>query len=237
MEWSATGQGFKVMAIHDIIMSAAGGTPITLSYVTSATASAASITIPATAQVGDIVILADRDSNNTTANTYPATIPTGFTQAISANAISLATYFYRVLISYKVLVSGDPGASITGMPNTYNWARKVLLVFRPSRAISNVTIGSVVSTMLDGNPAAQTITASSGALPLIVYTHFTSNINTNIVTPSFSPAQDGFAQILNGANPQSQSRYKIYNSSPANTTVDLGSNNGHGINGFYMSVS
>jgi hypothetical protein len=110
---------------------------LTYSFVTSATSTAATITIPATAAIGDIAILVDVASNTTT--TIPTTtIATGFTSIIQG---TIGTTLGRVArIEYKVLVSGDPGSTVTGCSGASQ--QKVMLIYRPSFTIQIPTTAS-----------------------------------------------------------------------------------------------
>lgn len=114
-----------------------GASIVNFAFVTSATTSTATIVIPATAAIGDVAILLDRAQASTAA--APAAVtPVGFTQ--QNTAANATTTGLRISSTYKVLVSGDPGATITGMTGTASQT-KVILIFRPSAPITNVIVG------------------------------------------------------------------------------------------------
>lgn len=68
--------------------------------------------------------------------------------------------------------------------------------------------------MGNGNPAPQVITASSGTPPLVVIGCF--GVRGGISGWSFSPTQDGSITFNDIAM-----AHKIYNSSPADVTIDM----------------
>lgn len=195
---------------------AAGGAPIfsSLSFITSATDTAPGITIPATAAIGDLaVILNGAEAGSATA---PSTVvPSGFTSARNDSlAISPAV---KGICSYKVLLSGDPGASVTGMTGSSS-TRSIILIFRPNAPITSVSVVSANGSAISTDPAAQTITTAAQVSPLVIIGHaFGSAIG---VTPSGTLTTSG--TVVNGATTTHAAAYEIQNSSPANRTWDMG---------------
>lgn len=118
---------------------AGGPALIGFTFVASASTNigASTITIPATAQAGDLCVLLD-STVNTTATLPTNVVPSGFTQIMTAAFVRAnGTTSARMTCSYKVLVSGDAGSSITGLGNTN--PRKIVLVFRPDSSITTVS--------------------------------------------------------------------------------------------------
>jgi len=118
---------------------AGGPALIGFTFVASASTNigASTITIPATAQAGDLCVLLD-STVNTTATLPTNVVPSGFTQIMTAAFVRAnGTTSARMTCSYKVLVSGDAGSSITGLGNTN--PRKIALVFRPDSSITTVS--------------------------------------------------------------------------------------------------
>ena len=199
----------------------AGGTLGNISFVTSATIDAASIGIPATAQTGDFCVFYDAPAKLTSGVPIASVTPTGVT---GWTALSLYNSVPRNDIAIfawgKILQSGDAGASVTGTNTaaTTGYRRKTVLVFRRSTGFftSFSAALSVNNEGTSGNPAAQTVTSGSGISPLLVLS--TARGTQAIVSYTFTPTQDG--SISNGTTVVS--RYKIYNSSPSNVTVDCG---------------
>lgn len=121
----------------------------------SATSTASTITIPAAAAIDDFAVLFD--FSTTTTNT----IPSGWT---SINGVT--TTGIRTNISYKKLVSGDPGSSITGMAGT---TRKILLIVKGNSAISSVTVSTPGSQATTATPTNQTISSTGQVTPTIFF--------------------------------------------------------------------
>ena len=194
-----------------------------ITFVASATSvDVATIVVPATAAIGDLAVLFDQATNGSGLPTE--VVPTGFTQWSTSQTTGALN---RGVISYKVLVSGEPGSTITGMkgtagsPNT----NKVMFVFRSdTSSITAVTPSTLNSQGTGSDPTLQTVSAASGAAPLIVLGQAWCS-NTTSAFSTESPAFDGtvttsLADLIAG--------YKIYNSSPADHSIDmadLGSNN------------
>jgi hypothetical protein len=95
-----------------------GGLLNTITIATTATSTLSTITIPATAAVNDIAILFD------TSTTITNTVPSGWTNISQSSMTGI-----RTNISYKRIVSGNPGSSVTGMAGS---TRKVMLIIRGS---------------------------------------------------------------------------------------------------------
>jgi len=114
----------------------------------SSTSGTYTITIPAGSQTGDIAFLFDRINTQTTTNTTP----TGWTNITTYNSPGT----HKWTLSYKILVSGDAGSSITGQSASTTVAhRKLMLVYRPNWSIGTVTIGDL----------AQDATSSGTSVP------------------------------------------------------------------------
>lgn len=164
------------------------------------------ITIPATTQEGDIIILSDRIiSSNIT-----ATLPSGFTQI--ANTTNSTDR--RTLISYKIASASDAGTTITGMTGTSS-ASKIITVFSTNKLAPTITVGSVVSTAYsDFDPAAQTVTLTGVFTPVMAIAFMGSS-----ATFSTSSTPTGVELI-----PFTNHRvlYNFYNSvTVQNTTYDM----------------
>jgi len=189
---------------------AKGGVFTTLSLRTSATSTAATITVPASVVAGDILVLADRSRNNSNGSAPTKVVPSDFTEV--ADNLRNET---RLITSYKLADGSEAGNSLAGMNENVN--TKALYVFSGDAAIASLALKSVASEDTNGTPATQTVTSGSGAAPLVVMGAY-GTFNGAIDPRGFSPAKDGEispAQELYLA-------YKIYNSSPANVDVSMG---------------
>jgi hypothetical protein len=139
-----------------------GTAVLRMEYITSATSQGTGVVVPATAAIGDFAILFDRSGSTTD------TTPSGWTQI---NGVT--TSGIRSNISYKKLVSGDPGASITGMGNAPS---KLLMIFRSNTGtFTTASFSSVSNQATTAAPTAQTVVVSGQATPNLVFAHYASN--------------------------------------------------------------
>ena len=191
---------------------AAGSAALTtLTFVNSAVSNAATITIPADAAAGDLAVLFDYSTHG--GATITDVTPTNWSSDPSMMGTQTGG---RIRVSYKILVGGDPGSSVTGLNDTnYN---KVMFIFRGDVAITSVTIGSWHATVTGTDPVSQSVTASGQATPLVVLGGTGSEGNT----AAFTTASPAFDATVATADNNLLGGYKIYNSSPADHTVDSG---------------
>lgn len=189
-------------------------------------AASTTITLPASINAGDLIVLLDRVE---AASLPSKVIPTDFTEILDT-----AGSLHRQTSSYKIAVGTEGGTAITGMSASgATFADKVALVFRGTPAITGVTVGDPEQTDTSGNPTALTCSASSGTPPLVVLGGYGS---TGAIDPrTFSTTKDG---EVTTASTRLYLAYKIYNLAPADTTIDMddeGSRNN--LHSFYMACS
>jgi hypothetical protein len=187
----------------------------TISFVASATSTSHTITIPASAQAGDVAILFDAAVST---EAIPGdVVPTGWTGIITAT--NLPNDGNRVRISYKILAGGDAGASVTSMDGTVA-DDQVMLVFRGNIAATAVSAEDWEAQATQNNPASQTVNASTeGTRPLVVFgmTHIHNG------TAAFSTQSPAFAATVANSDNDLLVGYTIYNSADAlsDHTVDM----------------
>lgn len=182
-----------------------GGGSLSLSFVASNTSLASTVVIPASAQEGDLAVMFDAAGNSAPS----AVTPSGWT-----NVANVGTGSLRVEAHYRVLAAGLAGTSVTGMNNDEE--AKICMVFRPSRAIASV-VASTWLTQAASDPAAQTVSASGVAVPLVVFGavggHAVASVSLSGSSPSLTEvAANGTAKVRAG--------YKIYNALPSDHIVD-----------------
>lgn len=181
-----------------------------LSFNTSGQSTSSTITIPAGAAIGDLAVLLDWASRTVTA--IPSTVvPTDWTSV--SNQSSSVTAGTRSIVSYKKLVSGDPGASITGMNGTYQ-NRKQMIIFSPSVGISSITVAGLAETIGNVNPAAQVVAAQT--LNYVVIGAATSRGYDPVWTTTWYDQTFSNASALNY-----ELAYKLFNASPASVSMDF----------------
>ena len=197
-----------------------------ISVFATAISTAETITLPDGIEEGDLIVLfqvaIDADS------TPPALVtPSGFSSIDSATITSIISY--RTEVAYKLADGTEGGTSITGMSGN-NSDHKRVVVFRGDVAATTAIVADVESVVDSGNPPAQTVTSGSGTAPLIVFGTWTATASEQDRT--MTPEKDG--ELGSGAT---WIGWKIYNSSPANVSVDTAD---HGINmmqSFYIELS
>jgi hypothetical protein len=183
----------------------------TITYVGMAESGSANITIPATAQTGDIAALYDLAISGS----LPALVtPSGWANRVNTTS-GVAV---RLAVSTKILESGDAGASITGMDGS-SLDTKMMLVFRPNILIGTATYSTFTGEATTGDASSQSIAASGQSAPVLVIAGCGTNSG-----PVFSTASPAFdAEVTATVN--LRMGYKIYNagSTPASHTIDMAS--------------
>jgi len=166
-----------------------------LTQVLSATSIATTITAPNDILAGDLIVLADLASGTTGATSV---VPTNFT-LIADRAVANSG---RLVSSYKKADGTESGASITGMAaGVFGRVAKAMYVFRGNIPVTTFTLLDVGQDSGSGNPAAQTVTASGGAPPLVVLGFYGTTSNGSRVDPRTftvggSPAKDAELQSV-----------------------------------------
>ncbi|NIR50013.1 hypothetical protein GWO43_16060 [candidate division KSB1 bacterium] len=200
-----------------------------LTFQSSATSTADTITLPSDVQAGDVMVLCQRAQTNFGGPPSDVT-PTGWTDVGAAVNVDDGAAI-RVSHKYKIAEAGDASSSVTGMDGA-NGDWKIVFVFRPDNAADSVAPQDLAGEITDGDPASQTANASVGTEPLIVLASFGER-GGNQTGISFSPAEDGSV-----ANTDIDFYRKIYNSSAADVTVDLGDGgNDNSLCSFYLEVT
>lgn len=205
----------------------AGGTAaITLSTVTAFTAvgtgtAGIAVTFPTAAGVATDDIVCVGEGSRGAADTV-WNVPSGYTllsdgtntaTVNQANAIKYGIY-------YKQLTGSGDLTGFTTVNANGNWGRVVVHIYRPSSTPSTLTGADVDSEGLATDPASDTITAGSGAAPLIVMALGGNQSTWDAGATAFG--------LDNSAGTSNIIRFgsKHYNASPANHTVDNGSAGG-----------
>ncbi|MGE3712644.1 MAG: hypothetical protein AB7G35_23615 [Hyphomicrobiaceae bacterium] len=121
-------------------------------------------------------------------------------------------------VSWKILEAGDIGATVVGQSPGAAGA-KMMMFLRPSGgSIASVAASTWDGEVTSGNPASQSVLASGVAVPVVV---FGMAFEPGTVNPAFSTASPAF-DLTQGSATHMRVGVKIYNSSPANHTIDMG---------------
>ena len=202
----------------------------TLSFHDSVVSSGSTVTGPSGIQAGDLLVCWDVVVQTSTEPLIPLS---GFTLITSDGDTGNDQY---CVLSYKIADGSEASASISGMSGADS-NTKLLLVFRPDNPITTANVQDATITQTSGDPGSEVISASAGAAPMVVLGAYAAL--TSISSESFSPANDGEIERQPGtflAN--ANLRYKIYNSSPANVTIDMGDEGASStMSGCYIEVS
>lgn len=189
---------------------------LTLAFQTSANSSAQTITCP-TVALGDVGVLLD-SATNATATLPSNVVPSGFTQ-LQTSIDEAFNAYYRTTLSYRVFDGTESGASITGMNGSRSNA-KILLVFRPSRAIVGVGVSTFLEETTNDNPSPQLISASGQVAPLIRLAACVDGAGPS--NPNFTSGTFDATVSKAGADNSIRAGYTIQNTVPSNDTVDMG---------------
>lgn len=192
-----------------------------LSFIASTSSSGATVTAPASGiEPGDL-LLVYQYARGTAVPTLVT--PDGFTPIITTTHNPGSANLGHTSLAYKIAVGDEDGEVLTGMDgNTIDI--KLCLQFRDSDgAIDSVTPSTFTQNADDSggsDPGSQSILAGdSGTAPLIVVGGYCAN--GSISGESFSPAADG-SILAETASDDMIFKYKLYDSSPANHTIDMG---------------
>lgn len=180
----------------------------TLSFDASASSTSNTITIPSGAAIGDLAVLLDF-AGNFTASIPTTVVPSGWT-SVSNKSSSTDSVGTKSIVSYKKLVSGDPGSSITGM-NGAGYDVKLMVVFTPSFPITTITVAGLAETIADVAPAAQSVAAQT-----LNYAVIGCATNDNYIPNWTATWYDNTYGSSRG-----KLAYKLFNSSPASVTMDF----------------
>ena len=181
------------------------------------TGTTSTITIPSTAKVGDLALLFDTSATTTN------TIPSGWTSVSGVTTTGI-----RQNISRKTLVSGDIGATITGMGGT---TRKVLLLFRPNGPVTTLTISTPTSQASSLAPNNQTVLAGSAPATTRVISFWCgSSTGSPVVTLA------GTTQVTSISTSGIRVAYRQWNSgqTPANQTASMDDTGTNAFQSFFI---
>lgn len=199
-------------------------------YETSITTS---ITVPDGIQTGDLMVFKNK-ALNLTGSPPTAVAPSEFTLISSVSVDGgLSSDNVRQTVYYKISQGDEGGTSLTGMNGTLS-EHIELLIFRISnKVLTSVTVSTPNEQGTSGNPTLQTVVASGGVAPLIVFGCYGSGI-TSIAPRTFSPAED---KEISADMSTSWIVYKIYNSSPQDTDVDMDDEDTNCLQSFYIQFN
>jgi Concanavalin A-like lectin/glucanases superfamily len=187
----------------------------------SATSTASTITIPATAATGDYAVLFD--VSTTTTNT----IPSGWTSIVGTTTTGI-----RTNVSYKRLLSGDPNTSVTGMAGT---TRKIMLIVKGDTDLLSVSLSTPGSQATTATPTNQTISSTGQVTPTIFFAVYaaTGSISTRGWTGG-SPTE--YSSVSTSGIYVKALTYG-QNTTPANATISMSDGGTNTLQSFSMKFA
>ncbi len=187
------------------------------------------IDIPLSCDVGDLAIMFDMCG--TGGATAPSDVaPSGWTLIGTSLSVNGTSSKIRSSVRYRVLTAPDLGESVDGMAGLAH-TDKIMLAFRKSAGTWQVPAGNTQQAPTV-DPTLQTVTV--GSAPLIVIGDYNGCNGFNINPRTFTPSAD--AEVTTGSNLHFV-KYKIYNTAPQNTSVDMDDENAQILRSFYVSVA
>jgi hypothetical protein len=195
---------------------------MTISFRASATATSGDVVGPSSIVAGDILVLFNLAASGSTPT---AAVPSGFTQLNTVAGTAFLSESCRAVISAKRATGAEASASLSGAMAAGSYgSSKILLVFEADAASITTSTFAGQCSSDGGDPSSQSILASGGNSPLIAVAAYGRFSNVAIASRDFSPAKDGEVQVGGGGGQfDLWLAYKIYNSSPADVSVDLAS--------------
>lgn len=196
-----------------------GGDPIELTLIGQANANSATVTLPVGSTTGDLTIFLQGIRNEP--GNLSLGLPSGYERMAS---IAPGSNDMASQACYKVLTGGETNI-VTGSTGGTGIATFVL-VYRPSRPISSVTYSTWLTTRSGGNPAAQVIAMAGQDVPIVGLALGAAEGGSWNFTTNSPPFDD--TPTRSAGSQYSRMGYKLYNSSPADHTVDYddeGANN------------
>lgn len=207
---------------------------LTAAFVASSTSTTHTVPLPTGVQSGDVVVLFAFVMSAVSNSTIPTDgLPTGFTEVANVTGV-MNGQGARLKVSAKVLAAADVTAgSVDAAISAADVNSYGMLAFRPSGAVSVLSPSTWSGQLTSGDPTAQTVPASAAAAPVIVFGWVYMGNNA----PAFSTETPAFDETI----AISSSRifaYKIYNTSPADHTVDcIDSSNYNGLASGYLELA
>lgn len=201
---------------------------ISMSFVASAIGES-SVTIPASAQAGDLAIIFSSATGLSIAKEFPV----DFTEIREDHDVD----DHRMVSGYKILNSADIGSTKTGMNDSLEGMG--VLVFRPNRSITTVTVSGVNGQATIATPSDQVLTMASVSAPVIgvAFRAATATVDLanqtqpDVMTHVFVPGP--------GGGYDAYMSYVVYNpgSNPVDVTVSMLDEGDNAMQSWVVTVS
>lgn len=187
------------------------------------------ITIPATAQVGDLAVYADFAAK---LNSFPTGgLLSGFSSLVfttyGPGPIKLS-----LRAGYKLLELADIGAVKTGFNGDDE--SKLMLGFRPNRVLATAAPASWTGTALYSDPSSRSVSSGDAATEPVLVVGFGLTESGNVNPLSFTPTEDG-----DTGSARARGKWKFYRvgDTLADHTVDMGDESANGLCAGYFEFT
>lgn len=192
----------------------------------SETSGATSLTLPTGAAVGDLILvysmIANSDSSALPSDPSPTINGVGLTAGSANTGTPGGAYGVRSKFYRKVLDAGDISAGQVVSLGSDNSYRHIIVLLRPTLPITTVTEIDNSATITGGDPSARsTSNVASQTIPVFVFGFYGTNGSFSSAR-TFTPTEDGTLSMSGGGAAANSAKYKIYNVSPADVTIDWG---------------
>lgn len=218
-------------AVQQATMMATKAENISMSFVTSSTSDTTSHVVSTSAQAGDIAIIHMAASGS---GAYAGAPPSGWANTTYARTTTGSGAVWGSF-AWKQLVSGDIGATLTGLPTGGSWRNSVIVYFRPSKAITSVSVvGTPNQQATTGDPVQQDNNiAGSNNPPNIIVAGYISN--GTITTRTSSVTMNEIVQRTNNVF----LKYKIYNIGDTleYVSADMADFGNNCLHSFYLTIT
>lgn len=204
---------------------------ISMEFLFSTSSTTTSHTVSASAAAGDIAIIHMAASGS---GAYSGAPPSGWANTTYSRTTTGSGAVWGAF-AWKQLVSGDIGASLTGLPTGGQWGNSVIVYFRPSKAITSASVvGTPNQQATTGDPTAQNNNiATSNNPPNILVAGYISG--GTITTRTSSVTMDEITQRTNNV----YLKHKIYNIGDTldNVSVDMADFGNNCLHSFYLTIT
>lgn len=203
--------------------------------VSSSTSSGSnSITAPSDVKSGDLMVMVDY-SGNGLGGTPVAVTPSGWTNLVNISSVPV-----RFMVHKKIANGSEASSSITGMSNDGSSVgiSKIIVVFRGNASAISINNSSINTEASGVSPSTQTVLASIGKTPLIVfgnYGAYTGSAGPSVDPRTFSPSKDDEIERTSDLL-DCWIAWKIYNSSSQDVSIGMDDEGTNFLSSFYIEM-
>lgn len=212
-----------------------GASPtMSLTHVRNTASTTTSHTVSASAVVGELAVL---HCSAVGSGGYTGATPSGWTE-LTYSRTTTGTGAVWGVFAIKILVSGDIGTTLTGLPGGGGGQGSTISYFTPSRPIVSATVvGTAGNEATTGTPVNQSLNIqTNNAPPNLAFAGYISN---NAITTRTSTGATMTEITERTVTLYSYVKYKVYNvgSTLENITIAMADYGNNCLQSFYLKVS